>query len=145
MMTDNYIKNFRVICCGILLLLNCGLFAANSLSSSNDFSNSTYATTPSKTFVVIKGAGTKDAELATTAVEKADMEIFRLRSSRRTIAFKSGVVIELLSADEMKAAGFDVDPAHYTLHLPDNYKEPVYDIAVNGQLIQYFESAPAKK
>lgn len=100
--------------------------------------------TPAKSFVLVKGEHSAEAEKALKAVENADMEMFRLRNSRRTLTFQGGVVIELLSAEELRKAGFDIDPSHYTESLPKGYKEPTYVVSTDGKLIQYFETLPTK-
>ena len=54
------------------------------------------------------------------------------------------VVIELLSAIEIKSLGFDINIENYSENLPEGYQEPIYSIAPNGNLMQFHKSLPTK-
>lgn len=92
--------------------------------------------TPKNTFSVLVKANTTDADLASKCIEKSDFNNYRLRNTRRKLTFESGVVIELLSAVEVKSLGYNIDPTFYVENVNKNYVEPIYSITTNGDLIQ---------
>ena len=92
--------------------------------------------TPKNTFNVIVKANTSESDLASKCVEKSDFSIYRLKSTRRKLTFESGVVIELLSAVEVKNLGYNIDPTFYAEDIDKKYVEPIYSITANGDLIQ---------
>lgn len=101
--------------------------------------------TPSSTYIISAKAGTGEARLAAAAVEKTDLSNYRLRSAHRKLTFDTGVVVELLSAEELKKLGHKIDPLNYTEKLDEKYVEPVYSVAPNGTLMQLFSKSSVSK
>jgi hypothetical protein len=99
------------------------------------------ALTPANTIVVTSKAGTVEAKQAIESVLKTDFNNYRLRSAHRKLTFENGVVIELLSAQELLNLGYKVDPMYFREKMDANYVEPLYSIAPNGILIQTFPSS----
>jgi hypothetical protein len=74
------------------------------------------------------------------AMDKADMTNHRLRDQRHTITFKTGLTIELFSANELIENGYNIQPANYATKFTSPRKEPVFDIAANDFIIEYHTS-----
>ena len=110
-----------------LLILVC-FFSKNA--------NAQASITPKNTFSVLVKANTPDADLASKCIEKSDFNNYRLRNTRRKLTFDNGVIIELLSAIELKNMGQNINTDFYAENLPKNYIEPIYSITANGDLIQ---------
>lgn len=53
------------------------------------------------------------SQLHADALSTSDLEQYRLRNSRRSLQFESGVFFELLSAVELTESGSLVDPGNY--------------------------------
>ncbi|MBI3510649.1 MAG: hypothetical protein HY064_08290 [Bacteroidetes bacterium] len=100
--------------------------------------------TPANTFVVTAKAGTPEADQASAAVQAADFSDYRLRTAHRTLTFTNGVVIELLSATELKVIGYNIDPSFYPESTPAGYIDPQYTVNENGYLIVIYQHAPTK-
>ncbi len=92
--------------------------------------------TPKNTFSVLTKANTTDADLASKCIEKSDFNNYRLRNTRRKLTFESGVIVELLSAVELKSLGYNIDPDFFAENMDNKYVEPIYSITANGDLIQ---------
>lgn len=79
------------------------------------------------------------------AVCEADMDIYRLRNTRRVLNFDNQGTIILYSAEELKAQGKNIDLSQYPESLPEGYKEPVYVLSTDGKLVQLFSPQTATK
>ena len=94
------------------------------------------AKTPKNTFEITSKVNSPEAVVVAKSIESADLDNYRLRDSRRKLTFENGVVVELLSANELKNLGYKVDPSFYRESLDKNYVEPTYSISDTGMLIQ---------
>lgn len=92
--------------------------------------------TPKNTFLVVAKQNSSEAELASKCIEKSDFSSHRLRDARRKLTFENGVIVELLSANELKNLGYAIDPTFYPEKIDKKYVEPIYSITTNGDLIQ---------
>jgi hypothetical protein len=120
----------------LLMLILAGVLYASGVQSQT-------LLTPANTIVVTAKAGTAEAKAAVEAVEKTDFSNYRLRSLHRKLTFENGVVIELLSAEEMVNLGYKLNPMYFREKMEANYSEPLYSVAPNGILIQIFQAAPS--
>lgn len=104
------------------------------------FSNDSNAQTDPSTFEIPPFTyGDPIEEKMQKAAQEADLDIYRLRDKQRVLTFKNGGTIVLYSAKELKAKGKNIDPMNYPEDTPKGYKEPVYDLTVDGKLVQYYE------
>jgi hypothetical protein len=103
------------------------------------------AQTPRNTFIITAKSGTPEAEKVAAALEQANFNDFRLRNTHRILKFDNGVVVELLSATEMKALGYQIDPSFYPEALPAGYIEPTYSISESGTIMQNVTPNPNSK
>lgn len=135
----NFTRKILLASAITLFVLQSETLSAINLSIPTTSTKPASLTIPINSFVVVKGENTQDAIMASKALETAEMEMYRLRDSRRTLTFKNGVVIELLSAKELKAKGVDINLDSYNEVLPKGYVEPTYLVNDKGQLIQLHE------
>ena len=80
------------------------------------------------------------------ALSIANLEQYRLRSSRRSFKFESGVSFELLSAVELTEAGYLVYPGNYITQDDLNpLVQMVFKLGLEGQLAVRSEIDPNSK
>ena len=120
----------------ILIILCCTLWFGNLSAQTSK--------TPRETFIIVAQTVKSDTAKIIKSVFEADFDLYRLRSVHRKITFDTGVVVELLSAVELKAMGYEIDLMSYTEFLPNNYIEPIYTITPEGYLLQVHKSLPTK-
>ena len=99
--------------------------------------------TPKNTYIVSKGSGTDAAIRDEAAIADADFTEFRLQNKHRVLTFDNGVVIELLSATELRSLGYNVNPATYMADVPEGYTEPTYSVSDQGYLMVNYPSNPS--
>ena len=89
-----------------------------------------------KSYVLTSPAQVRDINLYITAIDNANWDKYRLLNERRTITFQKGVIIELLSADEMTEKGMEVDLSKILKQKPTTLYKPVFVLGENGYIIE---------
>ncbi len=100
----------------------------------------------SGSYEVVESNNVTNIEEYESAMDKADFDAYRYVAKRRVLQFDSGVVIELLSVEELEANGVTVDRSKAKVFDP-NMKESsyVWKLAPNGYIIQQFEYSGKSK
>jgi hypothetical protein len=124
-------KKPNLVFCMLVMLLTSFAFSVHA------------AGTPKNTYIITKGAGTDAAIKDEEAIKNADFTEFRLQNKHRLLTFDNGVVIELLSATELKALGYDVNPAAFMVDVPQGYVEPTYSVTDQGALMVFYPPNPS--
>ena len=70
------------------------------------------------------------------AIEKATWDKYRLVDKRRVITFKEGVIIELLSANEMTEQGLEINHSKVMKQSPKGSYQPLFVLSDNGFIIE---------
>lgn len=99
---------------------------------------------PVGTFVLVSKGSVADITPYENAILKANLENFRYRNNRALITFNNGVQFELLSANELVAAGHYINIANYKTGDDPAYIAPVFQLASNGFLIAGYTKSSAK-
>ena len=98
------------------------------------------------TFVIKDKAVVKDLNRYIHALNKASMESYRLRDKRSVLVFEpQKVVVELLSARELVAAGSKIDIATYPSEFPKTFEMPIFSLSADGWLMARYSNDPKSK
>lgn len=98
-----------------------------------------------KTFILISKGSESDITPYITAMEKADFSCHRIRNKRRPIEFKTGVRIELLSAQEVMLNGLTPSTNCLSDETVLDKKQPVYQITTNGHIAEIHDGPDQPK
>jgi len=96
------------------------------------------------TYEVIENGSVNDLSVYTEAMNKANFDAYRFMSKRRLIRFKSGVVISLLSEQELLEKGFQITDSKA---IPDEIiltNEPIFELRENGYIRVNHTALPSK-
>jgi len=102
------------------------------------------AQTPAGSFVITENGTAQNTASYITAIENADMESYRLQNERVKLSFDNGLTFELLSANEMAAAGMNVNASEYRQENPVTYRPPVLHLIANGKIAAEYQTNTAK-
>jgi len=89
-----------------------------------------------RSYVITDEAQVEDINLYVTAIEKATWDKYRLVDKRRVITFKEGVIIELLSANEMTEQGLKINHSMILKQSPKGSYQPLFVLSENGFIIE---------
>ncbi len=89
-------------------------------------------------FKIIKTAGVTNLSAYEKALKVPDIESFRYKTKRNTLAFDNGITVELLSAQELFIKGEAVEPNNYSDSRDKKYIQPIFHLADNGSLIAMY-------
>tara|TARA_B100000809_G_scaffold260154_1_gene306550 strand:+ start:4602 stop:4994 length:393 start_codon:yes stop_codon:yes gene_type:complete len=76
----------------------------------------------------------------TDAMDKADFDSYRYINKTRKITFKSGVVIELLSANELKEKNISFDASKASIYNSKTETNHIYHIGNKGHILAGVET-----
>ncbi len=96
------------------------------------------------TYEFIENGSVNDLSVYTEAMNKANFDAYRFMSKRRLIRFKSGVVISLLSEQELLEKGFQITDSKA---IPDEIiltNEPIFELRENGYIRVNHTALPSK-
>ena len=108
------------------------LFSIMGLSISTGYAQQNQ--TISDSFSIIGEESQSKKEFYVQAIEKADMEQFRLRNDDVTLHFQNGFDCVLLSAKALVIKGVSVNPNLYVEKFAPKYILPVFTIQASGQI-----------
>ncbi|HEU4719312.1 MAG TPA: hypothetical protein VFU15_15820 [Bacteroidia bacterium] len=70
------------------------------------------------------------------ALSNSDLDKYRYFDKRNTLHFDTGLDVELLSANEMIAAGMPVNKDHVRTQEPSFDTKPVFKLTTDGKLLE---------
>jgi hypothetical protein len=88
------------------------------------------------TYEIVEKGTAQDLSVYTQAMDLANFDRLRYKSTRRIIYFTEGVKIELLSGDEVVGKGLEI--SHEGMLIPNeiyNYEEPTYKVLKSGHIV----------
>ena len=89
-----------------------------------------------KDYVVLNNGALTNEQDYITAIDAINWDRYRYVNFRRTIKFKKGFIIELLSSNELLGLDFEFDSSKaFNKPITDHY-EPVYVLNENGVVIE---------
>jgi hypothetical protein len=89
-----------------------------------------------KSYLITDEAQVGDINIYITAIEKANWDKYRMIDERRVIKFKKGVIIELLSANEMTEKGMEINQSLVLKQSPTGIYQPLFVLSDNGFIIE---------
>jgi hypothetical protein len=89
-----------------------------------------------KSYVILDKAEVVDINLYITAIEKATWDKYRLVDERRSVTFKEGVKIELLSANEMTEKGLEIDLSKVMKQASNGKYQPLFVLSDSGFIME---------
>ena len=92
------------------------------------------------TFRIIDNGSVKHVKPYVDGLNEANMENHRLKNTRVTITFKTGVKVELFSASEILKSGKAINLDDYPESFNITRKEPVFALGANNFIIEYHTS-----
>ena len=90
------------------------------------------------TYSIVQKSDVKNIKEYEKAMDDANFDSYRFIDKRRKLVFESGVVIELLSVNELKEKNIAVDESKAILNLPKDYKEPIFKLTDNGHIVAQY-------
>lgn len=124
----NFFANLSLV--GLLCL-----FLTGTLKAQSNFTND---------YVIVSTAGQTNLADYTQALDNANWETYRLQNSRVTLSFQNGFTIELKSATELQAEGFQVNPSVYRESQPSGYLAPVLHLLPGNKIGVVVTNGPSK-
>jgi hypothetical protein len=80
-----------------------------------------------------------------TALESANLDHYRLVNERRFLVFDTGVVVELLSSNELNAQGISFDPRRIITDSSIAATHPaIFKLAANGHILETYDAPMSK-
>ncbi|MDF2435667.1 MAG: hypothetical protein K0Q95_43 [Bacteroidota bacterium] len=116
----------------ITLLLSVTFLNAQENDGPRESNNKTY-------FISDKGS-ISDVQPYIEALNNANLKNHRLKNKHYTIVFEGGLKVEVLSAREIAAAGWNVNPSDYPEQFELSRNEPVFALGPDNFIIEYHTS-----
>jgi len=104
------------------------LFCLSSSMKAQEQSNITYRITDNGSI--------RDVQPYINALNTANMKYHRLKNTRYTIIFDTGVKVELFSATELIAAGKAISLSDYPDSFDSSRQEPVFSLGINNYILE---------
>lgn len=99
--------------------------------------------TNKSSFKIKNNLQSENASFFEMAIGKSNMDQYRLRDEAFTIKCDNGFDLELLSANDLKQAGFDINPDNYQTKNTKTFYLQSFKIVEGGQLVlkhkEYFK------
>lgn len=89
-----------------------------------------------KTYEITDKGSVSDIQPYIDALNKADMRYHRLKNSRNTIIFKTGVKVELFSATEINANVHPLVLSDYPESFDVNRDVPTFSLGANNYILE---------
>lgn len=97
------------------------------------------------TYKIVKENNLTNVSDYITAMDKANFDSYRYVNNRRKLVFNTGLIIELLSVQELENSGIAVDASKAMVYDPKKLiQNPVYRLNNNGHIIAEFQTANKK-
>lgn len=94
------------------------------------------------TYEVVETNNVTNIDEYELAMDKANFDAYRYNSKRRALRFESGVIIELLSADELRAKKIEFNEKSAQQFDPSQKESSyIWRLAPNGYILQVFEKS----
>ncbi len=91
------------------------------------------------TYKIVDQGTTQDITVYTSAMDAANFDRFRYKTTGRILIFTEGVQIELLSVEEVLSKGLTVNHSGSTKPKDlQNYQEPTYRVSKTGHIISEY-------
>jgi hypothetical protein len=88
------------------------------------------------TYRITDNGSIRDVQPYINALNAANMKYHRLKNTRYTIIFDTGVKVELFSAAELIAAGKQINLADYPDSFDSSRQEPVFSLGQNNYIME---------
>lgn len=88
------------------------------------------------TYRITDNGSVRDVQPYILALNKANMQYHRLKNTRTTVTFDTGVKVELFSATELIAAGRPISLADYPDSFDATRQEPVFSLGQNNHIME---------
>lgn len=102
-----------------------------------------FAQTPAQSFVIINQGTVQDLKPYVDALNGNDIDKYRHVDQRTTLVFKEGVVVELLSANELQGLGLPVDLSAVNTTTVDRMRHSQFTLHTSGRILELV--TPVKK
>lgn len=94
------------------------------------------AQTSAQSFIIKEKGTVTDVQPYIDALLKSDLDRYRYFDKRSVMKFENGLIVELLSADEMKALGLPVKTERVRTKEPEFDSGSVFKLSANGMLVE---------
>lgn len=123
----NYLKKFL----GISIML----FFCHSLQAQEE---------SEVTYKIINNGSVLNIQPYVDALNNSNMHNHRLKSSRYTIVFNTGVTVQLFSAEELLANGRTITLSDYPENFDSNRNEPTFFLGANNFIMEQHSNTSKK-
>jgi hypothetical protein len=89
-----------------------------------------------QTYHIINNGTVQNVQPYIDALNASNLQYHRLKDTRTTILFETGVKVELYSATELVAAGRSINLADYPVSFPTTRVEPTFVLGANNFIIE---------
>jgi len=97
---------------------------------------SAFAFTVARSWVILNPNAVQNVASYEAALDKADLDKYRYVDKRNTLTFDTGLQVELLSANELTAAGLPVNLNKVRTAEPSFDTKPVFSLGANGIILE---------
>ena len=97
-----------------------------------------------KTYIIIDNGSVMNIQPYIDAMNNSNMMNHRLKDKHYTITFQTGVKVELFSAKEIIANGWNVQLSNYPETFDHTRDEPIFALGANNYIIEYHTSKGKK-
>ncbi|MGL5890204.1 MAG: hypothetical protein ACRC3B_09980 [Bacteroidia bacterium] len=101
-------------------------------------------TTPAGSYVYLNPETVTDTNPYTAALSKADMDRYRYMDERNTLVFESGLKVELLSANEMKALNMPLRIERVRTEKPGFDTGSIFRLTPEGGIVEIMTKTKVK-
>jgi hypothetical protein len=89
-----------------------------------------------QTYTIIDKGSVSDVQPYIDAMNNSDMRYHRLKNTRNTVVFDTGVKVELFSATELLASGKSLDLADYPESFSPSRDIPAFSLGPNNIIME---------
>jgi hypothetical protein len=111
-------------------------FSNNFMKAQNNKSAQEQKEANGQTYTIINNGSITDIQPYIDALNHADMKYHRLKNTRTTITFNTGVTVQLFSAIEVIANGFSLNISDYPDNFESTRQEPVFSLGQNNFILE---------
>ena len=97
-----------------------------------------------KTYIITDNGSVTNVQPYIDAMNNSNMMNHRLKNKRNTIIFEKGLKVELFSADEIYANGWNINPANYPDAFDSSRNEPIFALGANNYIIEFHKARVGK-
>jgi len=88
------------------------------------------------TYRIIENGTVQNVQPYIDALNASNLKYHRLKDTRTTILFETGVKVELYSANELLTAGRAINPSDFPITFPATRVEPSFVLGANNYIIE---------